>query len=178
MSSPGDLMRSHSLDGASALCTCRGEGGRRLQLLRVGPLGEVAREEVEEGLHLGVEGLGDGAVSRGRATRVGGRRTFFVVGSLTVLTRLLISLRMALAATPVVAVLKSIWLWPRRRAESLRGMRESMATGLLAGMVSTTRRAAGGGAHLRWLMWTGLVVEVEMSCGADWVLVRGGLGRW
>ena len=44
-------------------------------------------------------------------------------------TRWLISLRMAFAATPVVAVLKSIWLWPRRRAESLLGMRESM-TGL------------------------------------------------
>ena len=57
------------------------------------------------------------------------RRTFFVAGSLTVLTRLESSLRMALAATPVVAVLKSIWLWPRRRAESLLGMSESMGGG-------------------------------------------------
>ena len=55
------------------------------------------------------------------------RRTFFVAGSLTVLTRLESSLRMALAATPVVDVLKSIWDAPRTRAlkESLLGMRES-----------------------------------------------------
>ena len=64
-------------------------------------------------------------------TEEGGRDgTFFVAGSLTVLTRLEISLRMALAATPVVAVLKSIWLWPRRRAESLFGMSESMGSEL------------------------------------------------
>ena len=36
-------------------------------------------------------------------------RTFLVSESLTVLTSALSSLRMALAATPVVAVLKSIW---------------------------------------------------------------------
>ncbi len=40
-------------------------------------------------------------------------------------TRWLISLRIDLAATPVVAVLKSMWLVPRTRAlnESLRGIR-------------------------------------------------------
>ena len=55
------------------------------------------------------------------------KRTFLVSESLTVLTRALSSLRMALAATPVVDVLKSIWDAPRTRAlkESLLGMRES-----------------------------------------------------
>ena len=54
-----------------------------------------------------------------------------VSGSFTVLTRALSSLRMALAATPVVDVLKSMWDAPRTRAlkDSLLGMRESM-TGL------------------------------------------------
>lgn len=42
--------------------------------------------------------------------------TFFVVGSSTDETRREISLRMAFAATPVVAVLKSKWLVPRTRA--------------------------------------------------------------
>ena len=48
------------------------------------------------------------------------------------LTRALSSLRMALAATPVVDVLKSIWDAPRTRAlkDSLLGMRESEAIGL------------------------------------------------
>ena len=74
-------------------------------------LGEIAREEIEERLHLCVEGLRWGAMSTvGRAGDArSARRTFFVTGSPTDLTRLLISLRMALAATPVVAVLKSIW---------------------------------------------------------------------
>lgn len=50
-----------------------------------------------------------------------------VAGSSTVETRREISLRMDLAATPVVAVLKSMWDDPRTRAlkESLRGMREA-----------------------------------------------------
>ena len=54
-------------------------------------------------------------------------RTLRVSESLTVVTRALSSLRMALAATPVVDVLKSIWDAPRTRAlkESLLGMRES-----------------------------------------------------
>ena len=39
-----------------------------------------------------------------------------MAGSSTVATRWLISLRMAFAATPVVAVLKSIWLVPLTRA--------------------------------------------------------------
>ena len=74
-------------------------------------LREVTREEVEERLHLRVKSLRWVAMSMGR-TAVEARsalRTFFVTGSPTDLTRLLISLRMALAATPVVAVLKSIW---------------------------------------------------------------------
>lgn len=39
------------------------------------------------------------------------------------------SLRMALAEIPVVAVLKSMWLLPRTRAlkESVRGIKEAMA---------------------------------------------------
>ena len=59
-------------------------------------------------------------------------RTFLVSGSLTVLTSAESSLRMALAATPVVDVLKSMWDAPRTRAlkDSLLGMRESEAIGL------------------------------------------------
>ena len=48
--------------------------------------------------------------------------------------------------------------------------------------VSKTRRTAGTRGttrtDLEWLMWTGLVVEVEMSCGADCVLVSWDRGRW
>lgn len=46
-------------------------------------------------------------------------------------TRRLNSLRIDFAATPVVAVLKSMWLVPRTRAlkESVRGMRDILAKG-------------------------------------------------
>ena len=53
-------------------------------------------------------------------------RTFLVAGSSTVEMRRWISLRIAFAAMPVVAVLKSIWLVPRTRAlkESERGIKD------------------------------------------------------
>jgi len=69
-------------------------------------LGEIAGKEIEKGLHFRVECL-DGRDERGVIKmRVG--LTFFVAVSSTVDTRREISLRMAFAATPVVAVLKSM----------------------------------------------------------------------
>jgi hypothetical protein len=80
---------------------------------------------------------------------------FFVAGSSTVATRRLISLRIAFAETPVVAVLKSIWLVPLTRAlnESVRGMR------LLLDIISL------------------FAVEISMRAGELWVLVRGAGAR-
>ena len=65
--------------------------------------------------------------------------------SLTVLTSALSSLRMALAATPVVEVLKSIWDAPRTRAlkESLLGMRESEGIVLREGEGEGRKRGRG-----------------------------------
>ena len=57
MSSPGVLIRSQSLWTRQQV---RGIGWGNLQFLGVGTLREITREEVEEGLHLGVEGLGWG----------------------------------------------------------------------------------------------------------------------
>lgn len=73
-------------------------------------LRQVPREEVEERLHLYIEGLRSNAICEIQPSSVDveGYRTFLVSGSLTDLTRLLISFRIAFAATPVVAVLKSI----------------------------------------------------------------------
>lgn len=89
--------------------------------------------------------------------------TFFVWGSSTVLTRRLISLRMALAATPVVAVLKSIWLVPRTRAlkESGRGMRESWED-IVGDLVDEEGDEDGGGQSLRRILGNALdMVDVD-----------------
>ena len=84
--------------------------GNDAQFLSTCAVGEVTREEIEERLHLGVESLALGGNSMMGNEREGMRvkRTFLVSESLTVLTRALSSLRMALAATPVVEVLKSM----------------------------------------------------------------------
>jgi hypothetical protein len=73
-------------------------------------LSKVAREEIKEGLHLGIKRLDidDFKKNRTRSEMQTPRLTFLVVESSTVETRRLISLRIALAATPVVAVLKSM----------------------------------------------------------------------
>ncbi len=80
------------------------------QLLAACAVGKVAGEEVEEGLHLGVEGLSWGRSQRSMEEKESAKttRTFLVSGSLTVFTSALSSLRMAFAATPVVEVLKSM----------------------------------------------------------------------
>lgn len=119
----------------------------------------------------GVRGWGEG---RGELTRL-------VSGSWTDLTRLLISLRMAFAATPVVAVLKSMWEAPRTRAlkDSLLGMRES--EGMAAALWGMVSRGDGGGAMrgtCLGLMWMGTVVAVEMREGAEFVRGGGGRGLW
>ena len=110
LSSEGELMRSQSLQGHEQMNdACR--WGRRVQILAASAVGKITSEEVEEGLHLGVEGLDFDAmrsISIGRAEHVWRRRTFFVSGSETVLTSAESSLRIALAATPVVEVLKSM----------------------------------------------------------------------
>lgn len=79
-------------------------------------------------MHLHVKVLRAGVSRDAYAAR--GGRTFFSWGSEIVETRWLSSLRMAFAATPVVAVLKSIWLVPRVRVlnDSARlGIRLAMA---------------------------------------------------
>ena len=84
------------------------------------------------------------------------------------LTSALSSLRMALAATPVVDVLKSMWDAPRTRAlkDSLLGMRESEAIGLdaMGDEDGKTRKKGETDTH-GLLMWMGFVVFVEMRRG-------------
>ena len=75
---------------------------------------------------------------------------------------------MAFAATPVVAVLKSIWLCPLRRAGSLRGMSESM----LRGGVSTRVRSLHGTGDRP----DASVVDVDGLGGGGGDELRGGLG--
>jgi hypothetical protein len=79
------------------------------QFYTLSAFGEITSEEVEEGLHLGIEGLRgsmSGDLSSSCQTTKG--LTFLVAGSSTVDTRREISFLIDFAATPVVAVLKSM----------------------------------------------------------------------
>lgn len=81
------------------------------QLLSLGLLGQISVEEQEEALHLGVKGL---ECQLMRAFLRGAvELTFFLDGSETLLTMLLSSFLMVLAATPVVAERKSCE-WARK----------------------------------------------------------------
>jgi hypothetical protein len=87
-----------------------------VQILALGSLGEIARKKVEEGLHLHVEHLyhEDGEK---RSICDGAEHTRFVLGSETVCTSLLSSLRIVFVATPVVALLKCFEVQKIKRVE-------------------------------------------------------------
>ena len=76
-----------------------------VQILALGSLGEIASKKVEEGLHLHVEHL-DHEDGEKRSICDAAEHTRFVLGSETVCTSLLSSLRIVFVATPVVALLK------------------------------------------------------------------------
>lgn len=88
----------------------RSDGRLGVQFLVLCPLVQVSVEEGEKPLHLRIEKLVWGVnwpgQSQGGYLRAS-KRTFFCCGSSTCLISLLSSLRISLAATPVVALLKS-----------------------------------------------------------------------
>jgi hypothetical protein len=114
-------------------------------------------------------GAGDQLRCRVAQRTIGGARTFFVCGSSTVPTSLLSSLRIDLAATPVVAVLKSMWLLPRTRAlnESLRGINDADILAGLPQVISNEKRAMGPIAAGSGGRWNGTLTGGG-GCGLAW----------
>lgn len=103
--------------------------------------------------------------------------TFFCWGSSMLATSLAISLRIDLAATPVVAVLKSKWLPPRERAvgSGLSDMVVSLGDSING--VSLTKRSSEYQTHGGGWVWNGGVVVVEMrriwgEDGDRWICSR------
>ena len=85
--------------------------------MALGLLGKIARKKEEEGLHLHVEHLDhEDGEKRAYVSDAAGH-TRFVLGSDTVCTSLLSSLRMVFVATPVVALLKCFDVQKRKEVE-------------------------------------------------------------